>query len=110
MTGRINHKKGDTFDWVGPIVLTDIDENQITDFTGWSGRASVRSKKNGEVFDFALSWESRSPAVIRLRAEADYNDTWPIGHYDMDAQLITPNGDVISTPNVLFVQSQDVTQ
>ena len=110
MPNRITHKKGDTFDWIGPISRADLDDTQITDFTGWSGRASARSKKSGDVFDFTLTWESESPAVIRLRAEAEYNDTWPIGHYDMDVQLITPTGDIISAPTILFVQRRDVTR
>ena len=110
MADKISHKKGTTFNHVGPLSIFDIDDNEIADLTGWSGRAQAKSKKTGDVFDFSFSFLSESPAIVQLRVEEDYSDTWPVGHYDMDIRLISPEGDSTATDTILFVQEEGVTK
>lgn len=110
MTDRITHKKGTTFNRVGPLSIVDINDDEMTDLTGWSGRAQARSKKTDELFDFEFSFVSFSPAVVQLRVEAAYSDTWPVGHYDMDVLLIAPDGDTVSTDTFIFAQEEGITK
>ena len=50
------HKRGDTFDLVGPVSLT-FDGNPVQDFTGWVPSAQLRNTADDLVAQFVCGRE-----------------------------------------------------
>jgi type IV secretory pathway protease TraF len=102
----IQHTRGDTFDFSGPLGLT-INGVATPDLTGWTGRSMVRLLDATLVAELEFSWVDATRSIARIR----HNGTasWPLGKARVDIQLTSPSGDIVSTKPTLFEITTDVT-
>lgn len=101
------HKRGDTFDLSGPVTVTEAGE-PLPDLTGWAGAAQLRTPGDVLVADLQFEWLNAAQGLCRLMA-AD-TSAWPIGPAQLDIQLTSPAGAVVSTDTAQLRIVKDVTR
>lgn len=101
------HKRGDTFDLSGPVQVTE-GGTPVANFAGWGIACQLRRPDGVLVATLQATWLDTAARLMRLRA----TDTaaWPFGVVEMDVQLTTPAGDVVSTPTEKFEVVREVTR
>ena len=107
-TNTHRHKRGDTFDMSGPIVIHDGDV-PLPDLTGWAGKSQIRTLTGSLVAELQFIWIDAAQCLARLRC-ATPTTSWPIGPAVMDIEFTGPAGDVVSTPTARFEIVKDETQ
>jgi hypothetical protein len=103
----MEHKRGDSFDYVTTIPNTFADGY----FVGWTVASQLRNAKtNALVADLETSWND--PVTTRnLRLLKVDTKAWPLGQLEFDVQFTrTSDGYTLSTSTVLFTLVKDVTQ
>ncbi|MDP2262683.1 MAG: hypothetical protein Q8K24_05940 [Hydrogenophaga sp.] len=107
-TRRPEHKRGDTFSHAGEITVADAG-TPVLDLTGWQGRSQVRSQLNDALIaDLEFTWLDATQRLCALRCQD--TSTWPLGEAEIDIQLTSPDGDVVSTGTTVFAVVKDVTR
>lgn len=107
MSNTFQHKRGDTFDLSGPVQVTDSGA-EVSDFTGWGIACQLRRPDGVLVATLQASW--LNPIARLMRVRATNTAAWPLGMVEMDVQLTTPTGDVVSTPTERFEVVREVTR
>lgn len=103
----MEHKRGDTFDYLADIP----DSYQDGFFAGWEVKAQVRDPRSGAlVADLDVSWvepqNTRALKLLKLETRS-----WPVGKLEFDIQFRRPqDGYTLSTSTVVFTVVKDVTQ
>ena len=101
------HKRGDTFDVSGQIDVT-ASGAAVTNLTGWTGASQIRSSGGVLIADLTFSWINAAQRTMRLRA-TDTAD-WMLGKHEIDIQLTSPSGDIVSTSTAQIEIVKDVTR
>jgi hypothetical protein len=104
---NIEHKRGDTFDFSGPITVTQ-DGVPVPDLTGWQGFSQLRDTAGRLISDLSFQWLDASTSLCRLSDATTLS--WPVGPAVIDIRLISPSGDVVSTATVNVSIIKQVTQ
>ena len=107
MSNCYKHKRGDTFDLSGPVQVEDGGQ-AVHDFTGWSVACQLRRVSGALVADADAQWLNAQQGLMRVRCAN--TQAWPLGLVDIDIQMTTPSGDVLSTPTEQIEVVADVTQ
>lgn len=106
-TTNPTHKRGDTFDRSGQITI-NVDGVHVPDLTGWAGAAQVRTRSGALIAAITFTWLDATQSLARIRA-ADTTG-WPVGPAEIDIQLTSPAGDVVSTDTERLDIVSDVTR
>lgn len=101
------HKRGDTWDFSGPLLDA---AGEPWDLAGWSVASQLRSPAGELIQTFTCSVLDAPNGVIRLDAAAADTSGWPIGRAVFDVQLTHLDGSVVSTATVGIEVIADVTQ
>lgn len=105
---RTTHKRGDTFELSGPITVTDNGQ-PVASLVGWTGRSQIRTAATGElVAELTFEWLDAAARLVRLRC-AD-TSTWPLGLAEVDIELTSPAGSIVSTDTAQIHIVKDVTR
>jgi hypothetical protein len=88
------HIRGDTFDFSGPLSLTE-GGSPVVDFSGWGARSMVRNANGTLIEELAVTWVDAVQGIIRLRSQN--TSSWPVGRARFDIELTSPTGDTVST-------------
>lgn len=108
-THSARHKRGDTFDVSGPITV-DVNGETVTDLTGWQGRSQIREQKTDAVIvSLAFEWLDASQGLMRLHAPAG-TTAWPLGPAEIDIELESPEGAIVSTETTHIIITKDITR
>lgn len=107
MNDLYQHKRGDTFDMSGPVQVTQ-DGADIADLSGWGIACQLRRPDGVLVATLQTMWVDAQARLMRVRATE--TAAWPIGMVEMDVQLTSPTGDVVSTPTERFEIVREVTR
>ena len=91
----ITHKRGDTFDYQGPI--TDL-AGKTFDPTGWQAHSQMRDLEGNLIQTFECSWPVPGVSVVRIFASNTDVADWPIGNHFVDVEFTDPTGRKVSTP------------
>lgn len=102
------HKRGDTFDLVGPVSLT-FDGNPVQDFTGWVPNAQLRNTADDLVAQFVCEWVDPIARLLRVYFPGPTN-RWELGCHEFDIQFTAPNGAVVSTQTAEIEIVRDITR
>ncbi len=100
--------RGDTFEFYGPVTLT-VNGTPTTDLTGYTALSQVRTASGKLVDNLDVTFDSVSPAVIRLAAPGP-TTSWPVGAAAIDIQFTSPAGRIISTESAAIEILRDVTR
>lgn len=98
-------KQGDTFDYTGPVSLTDAAGDAV-DLTNWTVNSSVRFPDAGRIEPLTATWLN---GFTNIRLRHDDTDDWPPGPMDIDVQFTSPSEDIVSTETVRFTVVSDLT-
>ena len=101
------HKRGDTFDVSGQIDVT-LQGSPVLDLTGWTGASQIRTTSGALIADLTFSWLNPAQRLMRLRATN--SSGWMLGTHEIDVQLTSPAGDVVSTSTATIEIVRDVTR
>ena len=99
-------KRGDTFDASGQLTVTDGGA-PLPSLLGWTGRCQVRTPTGKLIAELNFSWLDAAQRLYRLYAA---NTTaWPVGHAELDIELTSPQGHIVSTETNRFRVAGGVT-
>lgn len=101
------HKRGDTWDFSGPLLDA---AGEPWNLTGWAVASQLRTPAGALIQGFTCTVLDAPNGVIRVQASATDTAAWPIGRALTDVQLTSPDGAVVSTTTVAFDVVTDVTQ
>ena len=100
-------KTGDTFDISGILPVT-VNGVPVTDFTGWATRCQLRTKTGKLIATLVTTWLNSSGA-LRINFVGS-TQAWPVGVAQIDVEVTTPAGDIISTTTNDIKIVQDITR
>jgi hypothetical protein len=103
----MDHKRGDSFDYVTTIPTTFADGY----FVGWTVAAQVRNAKTDAlVASLTATWVDAATTRALKLLHID-TSAWPLGPMEMDVQFTrTSDGYTLSTSTVQFNTIKDVTR
>ena len=108
MSTKAQHKRGDTFVVAGTITAT-VGGVAVTNLTSWTGASQLRdATTDALIATLEFTWLNAATGQARLRC-AD-TTAWPITLANLDIQLTTPAGDIVSTPTAALSIVKDVTR
>lgn len=108
MSEPLKFKRGRSFDYAGPVQITDANNNALTDLTGWEAQSQIR-RSNGQLVEtLNVSWLSYSPPVLRLSCVNTLN--WPIGSLAIDIVFKSPANDYVVSDTESIMVVDRVTQ
>ncbi len=88
------HKRGDTFDVSGQLTVTDGGA-PVLSLQGWTGRCQLRTPAGLLIADLNFSWVDAAQRLCRLYAAN--TAAWPPGAAELDIELTSPAGHIVST-------------
>lgn len=99
----INHKQGDTLDWV--ITLTDT--GTAVDINTWSIRAQIRASDT-LIATLTVTVVDAANGLFRLSATAAQTDSWAAGSHSCDVEFTDGSGNVFSTETFVVNILEDI--
>lgn len=105
------HKRGDTFDYILTIPVSDGDEGYADGFfVGWTAAAQLRVHQ-GDALIADLECEWVNPSTTReLRLYKEGTEDWPIRQLALDVQFTRTSDDyVLSSATAVIQIVRDVT-
>lgn len=102
----IGIKRGDTFEYTGPVTLAD---GSALDLTDWAVSATLQWNDGTTPVSLDCSITNPTGGVIKISKAAATTATWPIGTGVFDIKFVDPDGRVIRSPNVAVEVSERVT-
>lgn len=99
----INHKQGDTLDWV--ITLTDT--GTAVDITTWSIRAQIRASDT-LIATLTVTVVDAASGLFRLSATAAQTDSWAAGNHSCDIEFTDGSSNVFSTETFTVSILEDI--
>lgn len=84
----MNFKRGTTFS-------LPLDVSQDVDFTGWTGRAQVRTRTGTLVAELVFVWTNA--ALGQYTISLTDTNAWPLGTLLYDTFLTSPTGAIVGT-------------
>ena len=101
------HKRGDTFELSGVIDVKH--QGQIVpDLTGWVGKSQLRKQSGELIADLVFSWIDATQRVCNIKHSGSTAD-WPICAAQMDIEMTSPDGYVVSTQTAEINIARDIT-
>lgn len=91
-------KRGDTFDFFGPIEVLSA-TGAAVNLSGWSLSAQVRFPEKNQVETVSATWNGTYESI---RVKVSDTSAWPLGVAEIDIRLTSTTGDVISTETARF--------
>lgn len=104
----MDHKRGDTFNYVAAIPLTKPDGY----FAEFEPTCQIR-RRNGEVLaTVAASWvDPVTTRLIHLKCDANVTELWPLGYSKMDIQLTRAADNYVQSTTTIEVNIvEDITR
>jgi len=89
-------KRGDSFDFSGPVTIKNADGAEVTDLTGWTATSQIRDKDGELISDLEVTITDPATRKIRVRATGSTSD-WTLGRAFTDIQFLSPDGIISST-------------
>lgn len=104
----MDHKRGDTFNYVAAIPLTKPDGY----FVEFVPSCQIRRKNGTPLATIAASWvDPDTTRVIHLKCEADVTELWPLGPAKMDIQLTRVSDNYVQSTTTIEVNIvEDITR
>ena len=107
--GRARFKRGDTFEAASRLDVEQYDGQPVTDLTGWTGRCMLRTAGAAAlVAELEFEWLDAAQRLYRIY-HAGSTSAWPVALVEMDIELTSPDGYVISTSKTQFSIEKGVT-
>ncbi|MGH8431019.1 MAG: hypothetical protein ACREUF_11520 [Solimonas sp.] len=100
-------KRGDTWEFTGPLDFTPTNPANLT---GWTIKSQGRKDDGTLVQEFQVEITDSVNRVIRHYAPATSTMVWPIGQMLIDVECIDPDGRVISTRTTKVQIVVDITR
>jgi hypothetical protein len=101
------HKRGDTFDASGQLTVTDGGA-PLPSLQGWTGRCQLRTATGQLIADLNFSWVDAAQRLCRLYAGS--TQAWPLGLAELDIELTSSAGHVVSTQTTRIKIARGVTE
>ena len=102
------HKRGDTFEFSGVIDVKH--QGQIVpDLTGWTGKSQLRKQSGELIADLVFAWIDAAQRICNLKHNGSTAD-WPICVAQMDIEMTSPDGHIVSTQTTEINIAKDVTR
>jgi hypothetical protein len=101
------HKRGDTFDFSG-FIEVETPDGVLNDLTGWTAKSQVRTIHDVLVANLEVTWLDIETGKIRVRAQD--TTAWPLCEAEIDIQLTSPGGDLVSTKTNRFEIVRDISR
>ncbi len=101
-----SHKRGDTFDVSGQITVTDGGA-PLPSLVGWVGRSHLRNITGELIAELTFTWVDASQRLCRIHAGSTTG--WPVGQAELDIELTSPEGHIVSTETARIKIVKDVT-
>lgn len=105
-TQPFRRKRGDTFALAGTIQLIGDSDEPLGD---WSGRSHIRTRAGELIAELTFEWLDPAQGLASLTHSGNTND-WPIGPANIDIELTSPSGYVISTDTAVIHITEDITR
>jgi len=104
----MEHKRGDTFDYIAAIPLTKPDGY----FEGFVPTCQIRTLKGAVLAEVETAWvDPALTRLITLKCDADVTETWKIGPAKMDIQFRRASDNYVqSTTTIELEIVEDITR
>ena len=102
------HKRGDTFELSG-VIDVKHQWQLVPDLTGWVGKSQLRKQSGELIADLVFSWINATQRVCNIKHSGSTAD-WPICVAQMDIEMTSPDGHIVSTQTTDINIAKDVTR
>lgn len=97
----LHQKRGGTFWWRGTLT-----HKQYTDFTGWSCAVKVKGMTTTSFTDdVTFLWEDEAGGQFLIKKETE---NWPIETLRLEFEYRTATGEIVPSPDLHIVVSEEV--
>ena len=101
-------KRGDTFDFSGVIDVKH--KGQLgPDLTGWTGKCQLRKQSGELIADLVFTWIDATQRICNIKHNGS-TAGWAICVAQMDIEMTSPDGHIVSTKTTEINISKDVTR
>ena len=101
------HKRGDTFELSG-VIDAKHQGQLVPDLTGWVGKSQLRKQSGVLIADLVFTWIDAAQRVCNIKHSGSTAD-WPICAAQMDIEMTSPDGYVVSTQTAEINIARDIT-
>lgn len=100
-------KRGDTFELSGVIDVKNQGQT-APDLTGWTGKSQLRKQNGGLIANLVFKWVDATQRICNIKHDGSTAD-WPICVAQMDIEMTSPDGHIVSTKTAEINIEKDVT-
>jgi hypothetical protein len=107
MAETIQHKRGDTADW---LLLLPDEEYADGYFIGWEIASEIRTSRGKLIASLSATWADPAETTRIIRLYADETTKWPLAKLECDVQFTrTADGFIRSSETFIVDVVRDVT-
>lgn len=100
-------KRGDTFEFSGVIDVKHQGQ-LVPDLTGWTGKCQLRKQSGELIADLVFTWIA-AQRICNIKHNGSTAD-WAICVAQMDIEMTSPDGHIVSTQTTEINIAKDVTR
>ena len=101
-------KRGDTFEFTGAVDVKHQGQ-LVPDLTGWVGKSQLRKQNGLLIADLMFTWIDATQRICNIKHNGSTAD-WAICVAQMDIEMTSPDGHIVSTQTTEINIAKDVTR